>query len=290
MGACNSTQVENDDVDASTSEGISDVITSILRPGTSVKNEAGLKSLQMKIQRKINNRSIHGSTKMLSNQSIRVSELPRNGPLDDFYKKTTSETKGPFGLFGKKIDCPIFACSYDINQNSSYKVKSFNSSLLEEEENILNDIEQKMIQDASINLEGNPSGLRAANEAINEARDIVRAEINTQLSSLSRQDSSQVQELSIEYIAPPRCKDPCGWDGGPFGPELSQNAQLEIISEQILNSVSKIYEEKFKEMGLEATQEVSVKNTACILQMAASLVGCIICLIIVWKMIKMMEG
>ena len=54
MGACNSSQVENDDVDASTSEGISDVITSLLRPGTSVKNEAGLKSLQMKIQRKIN--------------------------------------------------------------------------------------------------------------------------------------------------------------------------------------------------------------------------------------------
>ena len=88
MGACNSTQVENNDVDATTSEGISDIITSILRPGTSVKNEAGLQSLQLKIQQKIMNRSIKGSTKTISNQNIRVTELPRNGPLDDFYKKT----------------------------------------------------------------------------------------------------------------------------------------------------------------------------------------------------------
>ena len=290
MGACNSTQVENDDVDATTSEGISDIITSILRPGTSVKNEAGLQSLQLKIQQKIMNRSIKGSTKTISNQNIRVTELPRNGPLDDFYKKTITETKGPFGLFGKKEDCAIFACSYDIYQNAQYKIQSFNSTLLEEEEEIINEIEQKMIHDASINLEGNPSGLRAANEAINEARDIVRSEINTQLSSLSRQDSSQIQDLEIKYISPPRCKDPCGWDGGPYGPSLSQNAQVEIISDQLLNSVSKIYEEKFKEMGLEVTQEVSVENTACILQMAASLVSCIICLIIVGKMIKMMEG
>ena len=147
-----------------------------------------------------------------------------------------------------------------------------------------------MKQDASINLEGNPSGLRAANDAINASRELVKTEVETQLTSLSNQNAMNIQNMIIEYRGPAtvRCKDPCGWEDGPFGPDLSQDAQMEIISEQILNNVSNIYQEKFKEMGLEVEQSVEVTNTACILQMVISLVGCIICLIIVWQIINML--
>ena len=56
----------------------------------------------------------------------------------------------------------------------------------------------------------------------------------------------------------------------------------------MLSSISNIYHEKFKEAGIDVDQSVEVTNTACILQMAIGLVGCIICLIIVWQIIKMM--
>ena len=197
-----------------------------------------------------------------------------------------------YGIQGRRENCAIFGCGYDVTQKANFKVHSFNENLLQETETIVSEIEQKMKQDASINLEGNPSGLSAANDAINASRSLVKAEVETQLRSLSNQNAITMQTMIIEYRGPAtvRCKDPCGWEDGPKGPDLSQDAQLDIISEQILNNVSNIYHEKFKEMGLEVEQSVEVTNTACILQMIISLVGCIICLIIVWKIIKMVGG
>ena len=142
----------------------------------------------------------------------------------------------------------FFGCGYEISQNASYKVHSFNENLLQETKTIVSDIEQKMKQDASINLEGNPSGLRAANDAINASRELVKTEVETQLTSLSNQNAVNIQNMVIEYrgSATVRCKDPCGWEDGPKGPELSQDAQLEIISKQILNNVSNIYQKRRK--------------------------------------------
>lgn len=282
MGACSSKDADSDNP--------ADIIQAILQPGVSVSNEAGLIDLQMNIKNKIQNASIQGNTNIISQQNLELRDVS-DGTVPDFYKKTVTEEKGPFGIMGRRENCPIFGCGYEISQNASYKVHSFNENLLQETETIVSDIEQKMKQDASINLEGNPSGLRAANDAINESRELVKTEIETQLTSLSNQNAMNIQNMIIEYRGPAtvRCKDPCGWEDGPKGPDLSQDAQLEIISEQILNNVSNIYQEKFKEMGLEVEQSVEVTNTACILQMVISLVGCIICLIIVWQIIKMVE-
>jgi len=283
MGACSSNELEESDNPA-------DIISAILRPGTSVRNEAALIDLQLSIKNKIERASIRGSTKIISQQNIELIDIS-GGSIPDFYKKTKSEEKGPFGIFGKCENEPIFGCGYDIYQNSSYKIHSFNENLLDETETIISEIEQKMKQDASVNLEGNPRGLRAANTAINMAKELVREEVETQLNSLVSQTAENNQTMRIEYRGPAtvRCKDPCGWDGGPHGPVLSQDAQLEIISEQIINNISNIYQEKFKEMGLEADQSIEVTNTACILQMIISLIGCIICLIIVWQVIKMVS-
>jgi len=283
MGACGSKDTDSDNP--------ADIISAILQPGTSVSNKAGLIDLQMNIKNKIQNASIQGETNIVSQQNLELRDIS-DGTIPDFYKQTVSEEKGPFGIFGRKENCPIFGCGYEISQNASYKINSFNENLLQETETIISDIEQKMQQDASINLEGNPSGLRAANEAINASRELVREEVETQLTSLTNQNAVNIQKMVIEYRGPAtvRCKDPCGWDGGPQGPVLSQDAQLEIISEQILNNVSNIYQEKFKEMGLEVKQSVEVTNTACILQMIISLIGCIICLIIVWQVIKMVSA
>tara|TARA_Y100001958_G_scaffold160112_1_gene166437 strand:- start:5752 stop:6597 length:846 start_codon:yes stop_codon:yes gene_type:complete len=279
MGACSSSESDSDNP--------ADIINALLRPGANVSNTAGLLDIQVKIKKKIESRSIQGNTNVISKQNIEIRDVG-DGELDEFFKRTVDETKGPFGLLGKAKNCPIFACNYDIDQRSNYKIHSFNDSLLEETENILQDIEQKMKQDASVNLESNPSGLRAANEAINESRDYVRSEIQSYLSSISNQNAVNLQNIVIEYRNPIRCKDPCGLEDGPEGPKLSQNAQLDILSEQMLSSISNIYHKKFKESGIDVDQSIEATNTACILQMAIGLIGCIICLIIVWQIIKMM--
>lgn len=283
MGTCNSSETDSD------SDDPIGIIKAILKPGTEIENEARLLDLQMSIRNKIENRKISGSTTGISRQNIEIRDLS-DGNVDDFFKKTVDLSNGPFGLLGKEKDCPLFFCNYDINQQSNYKIHSFNSNLLEETETILEEIDQKVKQDAEISLESNPSGLTAANNAINESRDLVRSEIENYLTSLSEQNVENIQNLVIEQRFPLRCRDPCGFKDGPKGPTLSQNAQLDIVTEQMLSSISNIYHEKIKEAGVEADQSVKVENTACILQMSIILVACIICLIIVWNVIKMMTS
>lgn len=279
MGACSSSESESDNP--------ADIINAFLRPGAGISNTAGLLDIQIKIKNKIQSRSIQGNTTIISKQNIELRDVGDSN-VDEFYQRTVDQSKGPFGLLGKAKKCPLFGCSYDIDQRSNYRIHSFNESLLEETETILEDIEQKMKQDANVNLESNPSGLRAANQAINDSRDYVRSEIQSYLSSISNQNAVNLQNIVIEYRNPIRCKDPCGFDNGPSGPKLSQDAQLDILSEQMLSSISNIYHEKFKEAGIDVDQSVELTNTACILQMAIGLIGCIICLIIVWQIIKMM--
>jgi len=257
--------------------------------GVSAKNEADLEILQANISRKLMKHSNKSSKQVKSGQKISVKEK-RTGPLDPFYYKEVSISKGPFGIFGKRENCPVFGCSYDIDQRSTFNITSFNSNIVEEDEAILNDIESKMKQKAEVSLEGNPSGLDAANKARNESRDIVKENIREILDNISKTDIRSDQSIVLEYQSPPRCKNPCGLDGPTEGPKLTQNAQIELHSADIVNSSIKIYEKNMQKHGLDVDQSIKTTNDACILQM----IGCIICsimsLIIVWKIIKMAEG
>ena len=151
--------------------------------GVSAKNEADLEILQANISRKLMKHSNKSSKQVKSGQKISVKEK-RTGPLDPFYYKEVSISKGPFGIFGKRENCPVFGCSYDIDQRSTFNITSFNSNIVEEDEAILNDIESKMKQKAEVSLEGNPSGLDAANKARNESRDIVKENIREILDNI----------------------------------------------------------------------------------------------------------
>jgi hypothetical protein len=257
--------------------------------GVSAMNDAELSNLQAKIMRKLMKHSNKSSKRVISRQNISVKEK-RIGPLDPFYYKEVSISKGPFGIFGKRDNCPVFGCAYEIDQRTSVNIVSFNSSIVEEDESILNDIESKMKQKAEVSLEGDPSGLDAVNKALNETRDIAKENIREILNNISKSEFGSDQNIVIEYQSPPRCKNPCGFDGPSEGPKLNQNAQIQIHSSDIINSTTKIYEKNMQQHGLDVDQSIKTSNDACILQM----IGCIICsimsLIIVWKIIKMVEA
>jgi hypothetical protein len=256
--------------------------------GVTAMNDAELSNLHATITRKLMKHRNRSSQRILSRQEISITEN-RTGPLDRFYYKEISISKGPFGILGKRDNCPVFGCAYDIDQSSNFVLHSFNASIVEEDQNILNDIESKLKQRAEVSLEGNPSGLDAANRAILEARDIVRENIVEILSNISLTAIGSDQIVNIEYQSPPRCSDPCGFDGDSKGPKLSQNAQLQIYSADIINRSVKIYEENMQKHNLDVDQSIKTTNDACILQMIACIISSIISLIIVWKIIKMSE-
>ena len=256
--------------------------------GVLAMNNAELSNIQTKIGRRMMKHSNTSNQRIVSRQNITIKEV-RDGPIDPYYYKEMSVEKGPFGILGKRNNCAVFGCAYDIDQTSSFKVSSFSEQLLTEEENILRDIESKMKQKAKTSLEGNPSGLAAFNRAMSESKNLIKQNIKQKLENISRKQIGNEQNITIEYTSPPRCIDPCGLDGGTRGPRLSQNAQIEILSNDIINSSMKIVENTMEKHGLDTKQTIKTSNDACILQM----IGCIICslmsMFIVWKVIKMGE-
>jgi len=251
----------------------------------SAMNEAELSNIKVRIMRKLMKHSIRSTTTGFSRQSIIVREEERTVPLDPFYYKEVSVSKGPFGIFGKGENCPLFGCSYDINQINTFDISNFNTNITGEDINILNDIESQMQQQAETSLADTPSGLAAANTAVNGSRNLVKENIRNILNNISTKDFLSDQSLVIDYPYPARCKDPCGLEGYSKGPTLNQKAQIQIYSEDIINSSLKIYEENFERHGLEVVQSISTSNDACILQMVAFIICSMICLILIWKLI-----
>jgi hypothetical protein len=249
----------------------------------SAMNEAELSNIKVRVMRKLMKHSIRSSSSGFSRQHISVVE--EGGTVDSFYHKEVSVSKGPFGILGKGENCPVFGCNYDIDQINTFDIYNFNTNITGEDINILNDIESQMQQQAETSLADTSSGLDAANTAISASREIVRENILNILNNISTKDFLSDQSLVIEYNNPPRCKDPCGLEGGPFGPKLNQLAQMQIYSEDIINSSMKIYEENLESHGLDVVQSISTSNDACILQMIAFIICSMICLILIWKLI-----
>jgi hypothetical protein len=241
--------------------------------GPVAMNEADLNILKSRITRKMMTHSNQATKKVVSRQNITIREKERNGPLSPFYYKEINLSKGPGGSLGKREGCAVFGCSYDITQTGNFNINTFNSNIVDETNTIFADIESAVEQRAAISLEGNPSGLDAAARAISGSSDIVKEKISSILSNISKEDFENDQNILIEYISPPRCKNPCGFDGPTLGPILKQDAQTEIYSTDIINSVLDIYETNLQKHGLEADQTIETTNHACILLMVAVCIG-----------------
>ena len=247
--------------------------TSSSGEGALAMNQAELNILKSRITRKIMNHSNQATKKVVSRQNITIREKERNGPLSPFYYKEISLSKGPGGSMGKRAGCSVFGCSYDITQSAQFNINTFSSNIVNETSSIFTDIEAAVRQKAAISLEGNPSGLDAAAKAIDGSSDIVREKISALLLNISKEDFENDQNILIEYISPPRCKNPCGLDGPTLGPSLNQNAQTEIYSTDIINSALDIYETNLQEHGIDADQTIEKTNHACILLMVAVCIG-----------------
>ena len=249
-------------------------------------NEAAISNLDIKIRRKLQKQTNRSEQFVKSRQDIEIKEKGGGGS-DAYYNKTMSVEKGPFGIFGRGKDCPVFGCNYDITQTSNFNIISFNQNVVEETENIWRDISTDLKQQASTQLSS--SAVNAANRAIDSAMDLVKENIRTKLTNLSQTVHDGDQKILIEYETPPRCKDPCGLtEEGTEGPKLNQFANVQIHSADILNSSLKIIETKLAEHKVDVTQDISDENDACILQLIISGVVCFVCLLIVWKLVKMM--
>lgn len=255
--------------------------------GSIAVNEAVQADIQNRISTRLKNNQNSTSIQSKTGQEVIIRQIQNDESSNPFFQSVTSEKKGPFGILGSKKNCPLFHCAYEVNQNASINISTYNSTVAHETENILSDIESSVQQQAETQLSS--GGIDAANEALNEVRDELRENIQTKLTNLSEISQEDQQSVDIEYSTPLRCRDPCGMEGGPFGPKIDQNSMFNLHAEGILNSSMKLISEKFAEHDLEVEQSVSDENKACLIQLGISAVVCFVCLIVLWKIIGMAE-
>lgn len=185
--------------------------------------------------------------------------------------------------------CPNYGCAYEIDQDASVEIYSFNETIISESENIWTDIKTKLEQDAKTQFEGsNPGKLDAINRSLDGAAEEAIKNITTLLENASQTDLGQSQSINIEYITPIKCSDPCGIS---IGPKLKQNAQIIVKSEDILNSTLVIVQKRLAEHDVDVTQEVDQSNDQCIVEMILATCCCLVCMLIFWGIYKtFMDG
>ena len=243
-------------------------------------NQAGVQDIKRNIESRFETHRNTSTKKVFGKQNIKITQgkgFDYNSPL---LFSSTYKRFGPIVLEGP---CNNYGCAYDVQQMSDVEISSFNKTIVGESENIWNDIKTKLQQDASTQFEGNQGKLDAINSGINSAEDEVLKEIETIIENMTDTELGKDQTVEIEYITPIKCSDPCG---EAKGPALTQNAQIVVKSEDIINKTIEIVQKRLAEHDIDVTQETSSTNDQCIMEMVSSTCCCIICMIIFYMMYK----
>lgn len=248
-------------------------------------NSAILSKMQKKIKVRLQQQSNY-STKVTG---VKQKVMIRQNPSSDnsyYFKQKMDVEKGPFGIFGKWTDCPVYGCGHDVSQTSKLSVVTFNSNVVNETEQIWKDISTSLKQNAKSGM--SKSGARSANQAINSSANLVKDNIRTKLVNLSQQKQDTDQEIIIEYDTPFRCSDPCG---EARGPKIEQKALIQLASNDILNSSLKLIDEEMANHNLKVKHEGEggESNSECIVQLIIIGIAVIVCLVISWKIFKMVK-
>lgn len=278
MGACESSE------SGSNSNNIGDLLDSMLDPNK-VTSETRITDLETKVTNKLIRKSSINNNDSINVQNLVItySDSYEDKINDPFFRKSINIQKGPFGMIEKCGPIDLYFCNYDITQRLSLKIRQFNENITEESENITEEIINHMKKEAEITYSDDPGKLDVAMLAIDESRERVYENVNENITNINDQFHINGQNLEVEIRDPIRCKLSCN----PESPKITQDAQVEIISSQIITSSIKIIEEELKNRKLEVSDKLDTTNKACILMLSIILCSCFICLIIVWTIISM---
>tara|TARA_B100000686_G_C16794054_1_gene980944 strand:- start:2647 stop:3453 length:807 start_codon:yes stop_codon:yes gene_type:complete len=248
-------------------------------------NDASLERIKSKIKRRLQDSRNISSTRIESSQNIEVVQKAFP-PGSTAMRRTVNVKKGPIWDRCRATGCPLYGCLPDITQISNIRVNVLNSNIINESSNIFEDISSELRQQASTQM--TTSGANAVNSALNHIRDRATETISTTLLNLSLKNVNEQQNISVETYG--RCKDPCGCEDGPIsGSNINQQFLTDVQSDDILDSALLVVEEELENHEVDVIQEISSNNDACIVMLVVIGCTCFICLLIVWKLIKMMQ-
>ena len=242
-------------------------------------NNTSLKDIKSSVQNTINEHRQVSSGDVKTSQTIILKEHPdysdnMNAPQ---YRKELIDPPSLLNIIGirKRQNCGMqYGCSYILEQSTNVKLYTFNSTLKDESKTIYENITSILTSNTDTNLTGANKGLKTQNDTFNEAEDEAVANIDNILTSFQVKNVDDSKIMEIEYRTPQLCLDPCGKKHGPI---LTQDATIEVVTEDIVSSTINILKERITNNQMDVKNTVSDVSMACIMQILCCMVCCLVC-------------
>ena len=239
-------------------------------------NETTIKDLQKNIKDKLIKHEDKTKNKIYKQQNIKIiSKIPSDIINSPFYQEKI-ETHNWLGF--KSGEKPLYGCNYDISQTSDFKIVSIKKDALKDSTKIFNTIKSKLKKEVDAELTNDTPGAKALNNAISGSERDVVTKINEIINKATETKSGSGQSIDIISNTPIRC------DEEGKGPTLNQDADMYIMTNNILSSAMEIINKNISKKGLSSKLKYKDSNMACTIQMVASAIFCIIILVLLLKM------
>lgn len=255
-------------------------------------NDTVLRDIKSSVQNTINEHRQASSQSVKTRQHIKLVEHPdySENILAPQYRKELIDPPSLLNIIGitSRKNCGFqYGCAPILEQSTQVKLYTFNSTLKDESETIYENITSMLASQTDTNLTGANKGLKSINDTINEARETGVANIDQILTSFQAKNVDDEKIMEIEYRTPRLCEDPCGAKRGPI---LTQDATIEVVTEDIVSTTINILKERISVNEMDVQNTVSDVSMACIMQILCCMVCCLTCAGLVYYMLNTMGG
>ena len=242
-------------------------------------NDTTLRDMRASVQNTINEHRQTTDDEVRTSQTIKITEHEdyAENIMAPQYRKELIDPPSLLNIIGivPRRNCGLqYGCGYILEQSTDVKLYTFNSTLKDESSTIYENITSILTSSSDTNLTGANKGLKTRNDTINEARDTATETIRKILVSFHQKNVNDTKIMEIEYRTPQLCIDPCGQKRGPT---LSQEAIIEVVTEDIVSSTIKILKERVAHNEMDVENVVSDVSMACIMQIMCCMVCCLAC-------------
>lgn len=165
------------------------------------------------------------------------------------------EKEYDYNIFGQKTGpgCIKYGCCYDIEQIATSSVHAINSDITKRKEEMYDKITSSIKNDVHVDV-GGKCNIGVLNNAIEASRSDAVEEIQSILDEAIKINTDDRQGIIIKSMSPLRCVNDC--DEPPSAGKIKQNINIDIHSQNIVNSTYEKIIKNYKDMNISSKVDI----------------------------------
>ena len=218
-----------------------------------LSSETTMNNVNQVVQNKLSD--YHSSIEQNISAEQRVVIDCGSDKLTPWHVKSRNERYTWYGAKVPNSGCPQFGCCYDVTQQAQVKLVAINQTDVENHVEMLNTVTQELEQNVRAVVGDSDEAISAFTRSTNSVHNANIQKITTIMEQASKTDVSHEQVIEIKSFSPLRCVNKC--NEPPSAGKINQFLNIEIISQNITNDVTKTIIENYVEMNNITETEVT---------------------------------